>query len=104
VTRPAIPPVFEVFFSAFALAESEGVREIRLDHLLTALDGLPYPRGEEERSSEPYMPVPHNDKPFSNEARAALDAACALARCGVQDLTTDALRAAVLAARPEPAG
>jgi hypothetical protein len=95
----AIPPVVEVFFKALLLAEKESASEIGVDHLLAALDSPTSEDKPVQQSARPYVPIPHRDKAFSSEAKAAIEAACAVAPCDVERLTIDSLRRALAAAR-----
>jgi hypothetical protein len=93
------PPVIELFVKALILAEKENASEIGVDHLLTALDS-PTTRTEAvEQSMGPLVPTPHRDKPFSSEARTAIEAAGGRTTSGLEQLTLDSLRRALLAAR-----
>lgn len=96
---PAIPPVVEVFFKALLLSEKESAPEIGVDHVLAALDSPTTESKSVERSTGPYVPIPHQDKAFSSEAKAAIEAACALVPCDLEQLTVDSLRTAFVAAR-----
>jgi hypothetical protein len=96
---PAIPPVLDVFFKALLLAEKESAPEIGVDHLFAALNSPTTESRRVEQSAGPYVPAPHRDKAFSSEARAAVEAACALAPCDLERLTIDSLRAALAARR-----
>lgn len=92
-----LPPVMEVFCKALILAEKENAAEISVDHLLAALDT---PTAERiEQLTGPFLPVPHRDKPLSSDARAAIEAAGALAPSGLEHLTIDSLRTALLAVK-----
>jgi hypothetical protein len=94
-----IPPVVEVFFfKALLLAEKESAPEIGVDHLLAALDSTTIESKPVEQSTGPYVPIPHRDKAFSSEAKAAIEAACALASCDLEQLTIDSVRTALGAA------
>lgn len=96
---PALPPAIQVLLQAFLLADKEGVPEISVDHLLAALD---HPEFESEAARQPvelFTPVPHRDKPLASEACAAIEAACARVPCEVEQLSTERLRAALVAAR-----
>jgi hypothetical protein len=94
-----IPPVVEVFFKALLLAEKESAPEIGVDHLLAALDSPTIESQPVEQSTGPYVPIPHRDKALSSEAKAAIEAACALASCDLEQLTIDSVRTALDAAR-----
>jgi hypothetical protein len=51
-----------------------------------------------KQATGPYVPIPHQEKAFSNEAKAAIEAACALVPCDLEQLTIDSLRTALVAA------
>ena len=94
-----VPPVIEVFVKALILAEEENASEIGVDHLLTALDSPKTETESVELSMGPFMPSPHREKPFSSEARTAIEAACGCATSGLEQVTLDSLRRELLAAR-----
>jgi hypothetical protein len=95
----AIPPVVEVFLKASLLSEKEGASEIDVDHLVAALDSSTTESKSTEQATAPSVPIPHQDKTFSNEAKAAIEAACALVPFDLEQLTVDSLRTALMAAR-----
>jgi hypothetical protein len=99
VYPPIIAPVVEVFLKALLLSEKAGAREIGVDHLLAALDNPTTERKSVEQSTGPYVPIPYQDPVFSNEAQAAIEGACALVPCDLEQLTIDWLRTALVAAR-----
>jgi hypothetical protein len=96
---PFLPPVFEVFARALILAEKENAPEIGVDHLLAALDMPTADRKPVDQSPGSLLPSPHRDKPLSSDAKAAIEAAAALAPSGLVHLTIDSLRVALLAVK-----
>lgn len=94
-----IPPVIEVFLRALLLSKKEGAPEIGVDHLLAALATPTTESKPAEQATGPYVPIPHQDKVFSTEAKGAIEAACALVPCDLERLTIDFLRTALVAAR-----
>jgi len=92
-----LPSVMEVFCKALILAEKVNAPEIGVDHLLAALDN---PTAERiEPLTGPFLPAPHRDKLLSEDAKAAIEAAGALAPSGLEHLTIDSLRTALLAVK-----
>ncbi|HKW96832.1 MAG TPA: hypothetical protein VJN43_03820 [Bryobacteraceae bacterium] len=99
---PALPPAIQALLQAFLLAEKEEASEIGVHHLLAALD---HPEFESEAAlppAGPFTPVPRQDKPLSSDACAAIEAACARVPCELEQLSTERLRAALVAARADP--
>jgi hypothetical protein len=94
-----LPPVMGVLCKALMLAEEENAPEIGVDHLLAALDTPVAVTELAERPPGPYLPAPHCDKPLSNDAKAAIEAAAALTPANLPQLTPDSLRAALLAVK-----
>jgi hypothetical protein len=92
-----LPPVIEVFFKALILAEKENAPEIGVDHLLAALDTPAAKTKPVEQSPGPFVPASHRDKPLSNQAKAAIEAAGT--RSDLEQLTIDSLRTALLAVK-----
>jgi hypothetical protein len=88
-----------VFFKASLVAETESAPEIGVDHLLAALDGQTTESKPVEQSAGLYVPIPHRDKALSSEAKAAIEAACAVVCCDPEQLTIDSLRTALVASR-----
>jgi hypothetical protein len=99
VDPPFLPPVIEVFLKALILAEKENAPEIGVDHLLAALDTPTAERKPVEQSPGPFVPASHRDKPLSSQAKAAIEAAGALAPSDLEQLTIDSLRTALLAVK-----
>jgi hypothetical protein len=65
--------VILVFMRAFLLAQSSTAPEIRIEHLLAALDeSMPSVVESSIRPEPPFLPVPHQDFPLSPGATAAL--------------------------------
>jgi hypothetical protein len=85
-----------VFFRAFILAERECAPEIRVDHLLAALDVASIDENPVMPSAEPFLPCEHRDKVFSCEAEALIESVGDL-----EGATLDHLRSALLAAKSE---
>ena len=103
VYPPLLSPVIEVFVRALILAEDENAPEIGVDHLLAALDGPRTDSKPVEQAKGPFVPTPHRDKAFSSAAKAAIEAAGAVAPSDLEQLTIDSLRRALLAAKREHA-
>ena len=62
-----------VFMRAFLLAQRSKAPEIRIEHLLAALDeDMPLAVESSIRPEPPFLPVPHQDLPLSPGAAAAL--------------------------------
>ena len=62
-----------VFMRAFSLAQRSKAPEIRIEHLLAALDeDMPLAVESSIRTEPPFLPVPHQDLPLSPRAAAAL--------------------------------
>lgn len=62
-----------VFIRAFVLAQSSRAPEIRIEHLLAALDGdVPLVVESSIRREPPFLPAPHQDLPLSPGAAAAI--------------------------------
>jgi hypothetical protein len=62
-----------VFVGAFLLAQRSKAPEIRIEHLLAALDeGMPLAVESSIRPEPPFLPGPHQDLPLSPGAAAAL--------------------------------
>src|SRR5262250_1555108 len=62
-----------VFMRAFLLAQRSKAPEIRIEHLLAALDeDMPMAVESSIRPEPPFLPVPHQDLPLSPGAAAAL--------------------------------
>src|ERR1043166_1165268 len=99
MTDLPLPPMMEVFAKALSLAERENAPEIGVDHLMAALDTPTAERKPLEQSLGPLLPSPHRDKPLSSQATAALEAAGALAPSGLEHLTIDSIRIALLAVK-----
>lgn len=83
---------------ALLLSEKAGAPEIGVDHLLAALDSPTTESKSVEQSTGHYVPIPYQDKVFSNEAKAAIEGACALVACDLEQLTIDSLRTALVTA------
>ena len=81
-----------VFFRALILAERECAPEIRVDHLLAALDVAPTEEKPIPPSAGPFLPCEHRDMPFSSEAEALIETVG-----GLEGATLDRLRRALLA-------
>jgi hypothetical protein len=63
-----------VFIRAFSLAQRSKASEIRIEHLLAALDeDMPSEVESSIRPEPPFLPVPHEDLPLSPGATAALE-------------------------------
>jgi len=63
-----------VFMRAFLLAQRSKAPEIRIEHLLAALDeDMPSVVESSIRPEPPFLPVPHQDLPLSPGAAAALE-------------------------------
>lgn len=99
VYRPVVPSIFEVLFRALLVSEEEGAPEIGLDHLLAALDRTTEQSSLLDVSTGPYMPIPHRNMNLSEEAKAAIKAACAVVPCDIGQLPIDSFRSALVAAR-----
>jgi hypothetical protein len=93
------PPIMKVLCKALMLAEEENAAEIDVDHVLAALDTPVTVTEPAERTLGPYLPSPHRGKPLSNGAKAAIEAAGALAPADLGQLTPDSLRTALLAVK-----
>ena len=91
--------VIGVFLKALILAEKEGASEIGVHHLLAALDTPTTESKPVEQSPGAFAPVPHRDKALSSQAQAAIEAAGALACSDLEQLTIDALKRTLLAAK-----
>jgi hypothetical protein len=89
----------EVLCKALMLAEDENAPEIGVDHLLAALDTPVAVTEPVKRPPGPYLPAPHRDKPLSSDAKAGIEAAGALTPANLWQLTSDSLRAALLAVK-----
>jgi hypothetical protein len=74
-------------------------QEIGVGQLLAALNSPTTEGGAIEQSAGPYVPVPHRDRVFSSEAKAAIEAAREITPCDPEQLSVDSLRAALVAAR-----
>jgi hypothetical protein len=85
-----------VFFRALILAERECAPELRVDHLLAALDVASVEESPVVPSSGPLLPCEHRDKFFSSEAAALIESVG-----GLDGATLDRLRRALLAAKSE---
>jgi hypothetical protein len=88
--------VMQVFFRALILAEKACAPAIGIDHLLAALDG---PATEEMPLSPPtgpFVPAEKREMFFSSEAVAVIESLG-----GLQAVTKDRLRSALLAAKIE---
>ena len=96
-----LPPVMGVLCKALILAEKEKAPAIGVDHLLAALDTPVTMTEPAEPARGPYLPAPHRDKPLSNDAQAAIEAAGALSPATLGQLTSESLRAALLAFKRE---
>ena len=83
-----------VFFRALILAERECAPEIRIDHLLAALDMALTEERPIPPSVGPLLPCEHRDKFFSSEAEAVIDSAG-----GLEGATLDRLRTALFSSR-----
>lgn len=89
-------PLLMVFFRAALLAQQSGASEIGIYHLLQALDGGVINQPSVAQSVGPFLPVPHQDLPFSREAAAVLESLG-----DVLDMPLDRLRGALRSHRPE---
>jgi hypothetical protein len=103
VYPPLLSPVIEVFVKALILAEDENAPEIGIDHLLASLDCPTIDSKPAEQAKGPFVPTPHRDKALSSAAKAAIEAAGAVAPSDLEQLTIDSLRRALLAAKREHA-
>jgi hypothetical protein len=81
-----------VFFRALILADTECAPEIRVDHLLAALDLSPTEEKPIPPSAGPFLPCEHRDMPFSSDAEALIESVG-----GLEGTTLDRLRTALLA-------
>jgi hypothetical protein len=81
-----------VFFRALILAEKECAPEIRVDHLLAALDVAPTEETPVPPSAGPLLPCPKREMFFSSEAEARIESVG-----GIEGATVDRLRSALLA-------
>jgi len=85
-----------VFFRALILAERECAPEIRVNHLLAALDVEPTEETPVPPSTGPFLPCPKREMFFSSEAEALIESVG-----GLEGTTLERLRTALLAARSE---
>jgi hypothetical protein len=85
-----------VFFRALILAERECVPEIRVDHLVAALEVAPTEERPVPPTTGPLLPCPKREMFFSCEAEALIESAG-----GLEGATLDRLRTALLAAKSE---
>ena len=85
-----------VFFRALILAETECAPEIRLDHLLAALDVAPTEKQPVPSSVGPLLPCEHRDMVVSCEADALIESVG-----GLEGATLGRLRSALLTTKGE---
>src|SRR5260370_17348417 len=88
--------VMGVFFGGLILAEGSWGPEIRVNHLLAALDVASIKENPVVPSAGPFLPCEHRDMPFSSEAEALIESVG-----GLEGATLGRLRTALLAARSE---
>ena len=86
--------VIGVFFRAFVLAERECAPEIRVDHLLAALDVAATEEKPVAPSAGPFLPCERRDMLFSCEAEAVIESAGKL-----EGATLDRLRTALVSSQ-----
>ena len=95
--RGMLPPVWKVLLRAALLARDSGASEIGIDSLLAAIDAAPVTaESTTPATHQVSIPIPHQDFLFTRAAAAAVNSAG-----GIETMSVERLRAALLAAKEQ---